>query len=283
MRPSTGADGFTLVEAMIALLLSTMVVTLVTSVFLAQNEFYTDAVRRSVLHESVRGATTVASSELRAVSAGGIVAAQGGSIVARAPLVVGAVCATDGTSLFVFFPLEGQGVDASEVSGYAVRQSAEPWRFIQGGRESLAPSSGVEAARKCAATGADTVGAPADFYRLAGIDKGNGVVVGDLVMLYRKVEFKLAPSGLEPASLGFYQGAPGATLVELASGLSARSGFAYQLLRHPSFMDRVQGKGNLDNIRNIRLYLEGVAPAARATRDSLAFDLTVTVPLENAG
>ena len=76
-RSFLGTQGFTLLEALVAMVLSTIVVSLVTSTFLAQNRFYSDAINRSTIQESERGATTRAASDLEAAFRGGVVVAVG--------------------------------------------------------------------------------------------------------------------------------------------------------------------------------------------------------------
>lgn len=277
--PRVAAGGFTLVEALIAVVLSTIVASLVTSVFLTQNQFYNDALTRSGMHDDVRGAASRVSRDLRAVEVGGVVEAEADSVVVRVPLVVGAVCGVDASNVYAYLPLGGGAVDPAEVDGWALRGVVDSWQYASGSWASAFQSSGGQAARTCAAMGADTIGATADFYRLGDLGVGKPAMPGDLLMLYAEVELKLAPSRLNPSSMGLFRGPPGGNLIELTSGLSGRSGFTYSLDKKLGYVDRVPGKGNLQRIEWVRVYIEGVAPAARAAGDSLSFDLTVTVPV----
>jgi hypothetical protein len=274
-------EGFTLVEALVAMVLSTVVVMLVTSVFLVQNQFYSEAVKRAGLHESVRSATALISSDLHGVSEGGIVAAGPDRMVFRSPLLVGGVCGVDGRKTYLFLPADGESMDPSMVSGYAIKDAASAWRYTPAPWSSIYHSSGGTAAQSCARSGADTTGAVTGFFRLDGLDSSPSIKIGDLVMLYQEVELRLASSNLHPESRGVFRGAVGGVITEVATGLSSRSGFEYGLSDRGGFQDRVNGRGNLTRIERVRFFLEGIAPASRADRDSLTFDLTLTVPLRN--
>ncbi|MFC1575415.1 PilW family protein [Gemmatimonadota bacterium] len=279
--PSLADRGFTLVEALVAMVLSTLVVILVASVFLVQNDFYADSVARSGLNENVRSAVSLVSSELRAVSFGGIVAAEPDSVVFRVPLAVGGVCAVNGTETFVLFPLGGEAVDPAEVSGYGVRDTDGEWTYTSATWASVYGVSGGAAAQTCALAGADTVGARNDFYRLDGLGASPAIQPGDLVMIYQELVFRLALSTLDSVSTALYRGPAGSPLTEYATGLSMDSAFEYQLVDRTPFIRRVTG-GRLDRIAVIRLTALGVAASSRAGADSLSFQLSVTIPLKNA-
>jgi len=263
------------------MLLSTLVVILVTSVFLVQNEFYSDSMKRTGLHENVRGAVSLVSSELRGVAAGGIVEAEADSVVFRVPLVVGGVCRVSGSETYLLLPQNGEAVDGAKVTGYAVRDPSGLWTYTAATWGTIYQSSGVMPAQACASAGADTTRATADFYRLDGLVASPALQPGDLVMLYREVTLKLATSELDSISTAVFTGLAGGTLVEFASGLTAASAFEYRLARQSNFRNRVPG-GNRRRIAVVRFSAFGAAASSRVGRDSLTFNLTVTVPLRNA-
>ena len=264
------------------MVLSTVIVMLVTSVFLVQNRFYSDAIKRAGLHESVRGATTLLSSDLHGVPGGGIVGADRDAVAFMFPLSIGGVCGVDGGKTYLFLPMEEESIGPSLVSGLAIKGPESDWRYSPGGWNSFYHSSGGEAAEACAQAGADTLGAEGSFFRLDGLGSSPPIRIGDLVMLYQEVEARLAPSKLHPGSRGLFRGPLNGTLIEVATGLSGDSGFLYGLSNNDAFRERVNGKGNLIRIDRVQLFLEGIAPASSAGRDSLTFDLTLTVPLRNA-
>ena len=263
------------------MLLSTLVVMLVASVFLVQNEYYSDVVRRSSLQENVRTAVAMVSADLRGVAAGGIVAAEEDSVVFRVPMVVGGVCAVNGTETYLHFPLEGEALDPTEVAGYAVRDDSGSWTHTAATWASVFNSSGGAAAGTCRGAGADTVGAFDDFYRLDGLSASPALQPGDLVMIFRQLELKLDISDLDSTSTAVFRGPAGGTVAEIANSLSPNSTFEYRVSGQNRFRTRIRG-GTMDRIVAIRFSALGAVPSSRANRDSLTFDLTVSVPLGNA-
>jgi hypothetical protein len=266
---------------MVAMLLSTLVVGMVASVFLVQNEFYSDAVKRSTLHESVRGSASLVTEEIQEVFPGGVVAAESDSVTYRSPLAVGGVCGVNGAETYVLLPRGGGGVDAAEVSGYAVRDAAGDWSFTPGAWATFYHSSGSGPAQRCRAAGADTTGATADFYRLDGLVASPALQVGDLIMIYREKTLRLATSTLDSVTTALFTGSAGSTLNEYASGLTPASGFQYRLANQSHWRDRVAG-GNRRRIDVVRFSARGAAVSARMGRDSITFNLTVSVRLQNA-
>ena len=85
---TTSADrgGFTLIEALIAMLLATLIVALVGSIFLAQNNFYADVVRRSEAQDDVRSVVELVSADVQSASPDGIGVADHCSVSAAEPM-----------------------------------------------------------------------------------------------------------------------------------------------------------------------------------------------------
>ena len=91
VRPSRG--GFTLVETIVALTISSVIVILVATVFQVQNQYYALQLQRSLAHDNARVATESASRELRSVMSGAFVAASDHQLVVRTPMALAGVCA----------------------------------------------------------------------------------------------------------------------------------------------------------------------------------------------
>jgi hypothetical protein len=263
------------------MLLSTLVVTMVASTFLVQNEFYSDAVRRSALHEGVRGSAFLVSAQLQGVARGGIVAAESDSVSFRMPLALGGVCAVSGSETYLFFPRDGEEIDGAEVAGYAVRDAAGDWVYTDAEWEAVFGDSGSAAAAACVTGGADTTGAATDFYRLDGLTASPVLQVGDLVMIYQQRTLKLAISTLDSISTALFTGTGGGTLTEFASSLTPSSGFQYRLSHQAHWRNRVAG-GNLRRIAVVRFLARGAMAPTTGGRDSLTFNLDVSVHLQNA-
>jgi len=276
----SGRLGFTLLEALVAMLISTLLVSMVASIFLVQNEFYADAVKKTTLHEGVRSAVALVSSELRGIPGGGIVVAEADSVTFRIPLVVGGVCGKSGSETFIYFPTGGQAIDPTLVRGYGVRDDTGAWAFTPAAWSSIYRPSGTMPSQTCRWAGADTTGATAEFYRLDGLVASPGLQAGDLVMLYMERTLRLGPSDLDSRSTGLFTGSAGGGMSEFSSGLTPASSFRYRLLNQHNWRTRVAGR-NRERVAVIRFSAHGAAPSSRVGRDSLTFNLTSTVFLRN--
>ncbi len=280
-----GLGGFTVVEAVIALTLSTVIVGLVLSVFLAQNRFYSRAITRSQVQENARAVTELISTELRTVAGGGVQVAQPQTLVVRSPLLVGVVCRPWGSgSAYVYFPTDGEGIDGGEVSGYGLRQPDGSWDFYPASWASLNDPSGGMGSIRCAEVGSDTTGVSSDYVRLNQITAvpSPPAVLGTVIMLYREREFRIQASELYPGAMAFFQGPAGDTLTEFATGMTADAGFAYSLTGDPSFVASVTGTdlGAIDVVRlTSRASSQGLHGAAS---NPYEYGWTVEVPLLNA-
>ena len=85
---SRNTRGFTFLEAILALTLSSLIVALVASVFWAQNDFYALVVERAKVHDNLRVVSDLIASEIRGVSGGGVTTAQSRQFVVRLPLAM---------------------------------------------------------------------------------------------------------------------------------------------------------------------------------------------------
>jgi prepilin-type N-terminal cleavage/methylation domain-containing protein len=279
--PPTGTRGFTLLEALVAMVLSSVVVMLVTSVFVTQNRFYSHVVNRATLHESVRTAAALVSSDLRGLASGGVVAAEPDSLVIRAPLSMGVVCGVDQRKAYVFLPLEGSAFRADEVSGYGLRDAAGSWSYTSAEWSSVHWPSGPGPAGGCAGAGAEVEGASEDFHRLDDLAASGALKVGDMVMVFQERVLKIGVSALEPSRKAIYRGRPGGALAEVATGLSEESGFWYGTPSQHGLQRWVRGKANLEGVNTIQFVAAGAAPSSRLGGSPSTFQLTVTVAPKN--
>jgi prepilin-type N-terminal cleavage/methylation domain-containing protein len=280
-KASPSVQGFTLLEALIAMVLSSVVVMLVTSVFVVQNRFYSQVVNRASLHESVRTSAALVSSDLRGLASGGVVAAEPDSLVIRAPLAMGVVCGVDQREAYVFLPLGGSAFRADEVSGYGLRDPAGSWSYTSADWSSVHRASGSGPAGVCAGVGAEVEGASEDFHRLDDLAGSGALKVGDMVMVFQERVLKIGVSALDPSSKAIYRGRPGGTLAEVATGLSEESGFWYGTPAEQGLRRWVRGRGNLEGVNKIQFVAAGAAPSGRLGVSPSTFQLTVTVPPKN--
>lgn len=283
----SGRAGFTLVEALIALVLSTLVIILVGTTFLVQNGYQARQVARAAVHDDVRAATEVVAGDLRSAMRGGITAAGNKSLTVRSPIAVAGVCERAGSFLFpVDVYLEGGvgALDLDELAGVALyRTSTRAWDYRRTSWTFVNDGSSGSAAR-CAARGADTVGVSDSYHRLRRLDLlfifTPPPMVGDLVMLFRETTYTLAPSTLRPRTHALFRQPYGGSAVEVVSGLDSISEFRYRT-GGTTYASSVTG-ASISDIDAVRLVFEGRRPAEGGSGDDVTFGWSRNVLLRNS-
>lgn len=266
--------GFTLLEAVIALTLSSIIVALVSSVFLAQNTFYATVSDQSTVQDNVRTMTSILASEVRGISSGGVRLAEADRVALRVPVAVAGVCDPRASQVRVHLVGFSQ-IDTAAVVGYAVGGATGAWNYQTATWGSLFASSGSTDAGACYTNGADTAGAATDFVDL----NISGVPVGDLVMLFSEVEYSIAASTLQPGSLALYRGPFGGTLTELVTGLTTTAGFEYR--RGNATYYTAVASADLPSIDGLRVAALGTAAQAPAGT-AFTFGWTIRIPMESS-
>ena len=274
MRSSRSARGLSL---------STVLVLLVWSVFLAQNELYEDVVRRSGVHDKVRSAVVLVASEVRPVTEGGFVVASSDQLVLRAPLSMGFVCRVQGNRIWTYLPRSSAGLDTAHVTGYGVRGSDGTWRYYADTWDNFSNTVGSGVASQCSNIGFDIDGLDVDhFHRLDG--PGNtpspNPQPGDAFMLIRELELRFSDSTLDPEHAALYRGTYGEALVEYATGLAFDSNFQYRLQGETTFSTEVTGSDR-DLIDVVRVTVRGVDSEEAGGLDPYDYELVRDIPIRN--
>jgi hypothetical protein len=276
--------GFTLVEAIIALTLSSVLVVLVSTVFLVQNQYYALQLERSATQDNARVVTETVASEIRSIMEGGVVLAQNKRLVVRSPIVLGVVCAhSSGSRVAVQIRGGDANLDTDEVSGVALRDSLTgTWNYRDAGWSSMHQTSGSPAA-DCAANGADTVGATGDYHRFRRFNTffGGLPALGSVVMFYRNVEYEFDTSEMDVTTTALFRGMYGDDLVEFATGMDASAGFQYRT-GGSTYANTVSG-GSLANIDAIRIVAQARRRPETGGVDDVTFGWAVNVFLRNGG
>lgn len=277
------AAGFSLIELLIALLISTAIGALVFTIFALQNRFYSATSVSSRAQQTVRGAADLIATDLRPVARGAMLVAERGRWAARVPVAMGIVCTLPGGGdAHTYFALNGQPVDGSIVAGFAVLSPSGAWSYSQASWGSLWVSSGGSSVTACTGQGNANSGFASDYLLL------NDVVTlanpapdtGSAVMLYAALEYRFAASALEPGTLGLFRGPLNGTLVEYASGFDPSAHFQYRV-GNGTWQESAAGK--LAEVTAVRLVARA-APVSRAAgrADPQRFGVTIDVPLRNA-
>jgi type II secretory pathway pseudopilin PulG len=277
------AAGFSLVELLLALLISTAIGALVFTTFAIQNRFYAGTSASGRAQQAVRGAADLIASDLRPVAAGAVQVAERDRWVARVAVGMGIVCELPGGGdLRAYFALDGRSVDGSSVAGLAVHSPSGAWSFYPVAWSSLFVSSGGSAVTACTGQGNEDSGFASDYLELNDVAIWANPVPepGWPLMLYAELEYRFAASQLEPGTRGLFRGPSGGTLVEYASGFEADAHFQYRV--DGSYEESVTG-ASLADVTAVRLVAEA-APVSRAggVATPRPYAVTIDVPLRNA-
>jgi hypothetical protein len=266
------------------MVLSSVVILLVSSTFLVQNNYYATQTQLTGAHDNARVATELVASELRSTMRDGVVVAGAGTLTVRSPMAVGVICDRSGAGDADIYTEGGeQALTTAEVAGVAVRDSVSgDWTYATASWGAINRSDGSSAAN-CWANGADTVGARPHYHRIGGLDGLFGTVpsVGSVVMLFRETTFKIQTSELDPSGLGLFRGVQGGTLVEFATGMDSTARFRYKT-GGSTYADTVVA-ASLDDIDVVRIEADARKPARTGGRDDITFGWAVDIPIRNAG
>ena len=271
--------GFTLLEAILALTLSSVIVALVSSVFLAQNDFYRLVIQRTRVQDNLRAVTDLIASEIRGVSGGGVTTAESRQFIVRLPLAVGGVCHRQASHGRVYMPGLSE-IDGDDVAGYARQDASGDWTYttITEKWSKLLVSSGNNDADECATrSGADTVGASQDYGRL---EIAGGTTLGEAIMIWQEVEFNIDESVLDPTTLAVFRRATGVALREFATGIAPDAKFEYST-GTSTFYNSVVG-AELENIDAIRVTASAIASDSTGTVSGYQYEWIVKIPLKNS-
>jgi hypothetical protein len=259
------------------------VVILVSTVFLVQNQYYALQLGRSVAHDNARTATEFLSRELRSVMPGGFVVAENQRLVVRSPMVLAVVCATQGrNNVSVHYEGGEGGLDTDEVSGFAVQDSASGlWSYYDVPSWNTIRQSGGRPARDCARNGADTLSATDEFQRLRRLGDYHSSVPGpgDVIMLYRLVEYTYRASELDPTTTGLFRGISGDPLVELVTGMDSIAQFRYRT-SGTVYSSAVTGP-TLGSIDAVRLVAQSRQNAETGGQDDITYGWGTNVYMRN--
>jgi prepilin-type N-terminal cleavage/methylation domain-containing protein len=196
-RMRSKRSGFSLIELLIALLVTAIVGTTLVSLLLAQTRFYERQNSRRDARAVARGPFNLMMSELRMVEPGaGIVAASGSSLTLRVPYAFGVHCGDGNVSML---PIDSLMYGEAGMSGYAWRSSSSgAYNYVTAG---VSLSAGVPG--QCTSVGITTLPG-AQVIRLAPWS-GPAAGFGIPVLLFRQIRYQFAASVMYPGRVGLWR------------------------------------------------------------------------------
>ena len=255
-------DGFTIIEIMIAMLMTSILGAALVKTMISSNQFIDRIEAGRDARGSARAALNLLSTELRMVSAGtGIEAATPTSLTMRVAYRVGMACSSTvgipGVVVATFTPSDTSIASTSlGYTGFASLQSSGEYQYTNG---IGTPAAG--AASVCTAAPASlTPVAGSSTLSMSGLALPAAIPPGTPVVLWRRVQYDLAPSVILPGRLALWRRQlDGASAVisseELAAPLEASTRFGFYINNARASSDTVPT--SLGDLRGIELRLVG--------------------------
>jgi prepilin-type N-terminal cleavage/methylation domain-containing protein len=276
--------GFTLVELMIALVLSAVVGAAVTGVFVSQSRFYDEQEKITAARAVSRAATNMLLTELRAVEAqNGVILAAADSIVVRVPYALGVACGTNLTQLHVsLLPVDSALFQQARFAGYLWRDTtATNYTLVE---NALITIDNSPASNTCAAQGVSVINTNGQRGRVVAVSRplvGSTPPVTSAIMLYQRVTYRFAPSTMVPGTRGLYRQVAGSALgrEELAAPFAASARFRFYVLNGANAQDAPPA--SLANLRGLELVLDGLNERPDPDGGSRTAPLTTAVFFRN--
>lgn len=200
MRRLSATHGFTLVELLVALVISGLLAGVIFQMLMGQSRFVGVQSARQEVQQNSRGALELIASELRNVpagAAGGVQAADHNSVTVRVPRIWGMICdVPNGTFVDVAFPA-GLGVafDGDAAAG-------RPWPALVAriGPTAWSTPKAISSVGAAASTCASAALEPGVERRSFSVGSTAGLAAGQRVYLYDPVAYRTAtladPPGL---------------------------------------------------------------------------------------
>lgn len=273
--------GFTLIEALVALVLSSVVIVLVSGTFLAQSRYYSSQTLNVRAHDNARVATGRLASEIRSTMEDGFVVAGPRTLTIRSPMVLAMVCDRVSSQVRVHFEGGVSQLATNEVAGVALRDAGTGAWTYQNASWSTLDGGFIGAAGACADNGADTAAAVPEFQEIAqlGVLFGTPPDEGDLVMFFRETTFRIQQSTLDTLTLGLYRREYGGSLVEFATGMDTTAQFQYRT-GGTTYADTVSSS-SVGDIDAVRIVADARLPARSGGQEDITFGWSVNLAVRN--
>lgn len=269
--------GFTLVETLIALVLSSIVIALAAHSFLVQNTFYATLTLRAEAQDNARAATQLLGLDVRTAAEDGILIAGARTLTIRTPIATSVICNKASSSQGDIQTPGGEDrLNPATVAGLALRNDST-WEYSIADWSSLNGTDAGSAAG-CAAAGADTSGASGDFHRLVSLNSLFSTTpdVGDVVMLFRETTYTFGVSELDSVSTALFRTPRGFAPLEFVTGMDSTAQFQYRVAGTSTYVDTVTA-ASLGSIDAVRIVANARRPAATGGQDDITFGWSTNI------
>lgn len=277
---SSRRAGFSLVEVLIALVLTAIIGAAVTNVFINQSRFYDAQEKTSSARSVSRAATNMLLTELRAVeTTGGVIAAAADAITVRAPVALGVVCGSVFTTIHVSLLPVDSAVYAQAATtgfaGYAWRTSATDYDYDDTGAQ---PGNGSAAV--CDAAGIKMFTGAGERGRVITVPTvGTAPPPTAALMLYQRVTYTFAPSVIVPGARGLWRQAGNGVAEELAAPFDETARFRFYPVNSAVAQDLAPA--TLADLRGIELVLPSRSERPNSDGEHTLIPLTTAIFFRN--
>lgn len=284
--PNRNDAGFTLVEMLIALVITGIMAAGVISLLMGQNRFYGSTDDVVYAEQNLRATSDLLGSELRGMfvrssASSDLVTAQDDQLTFRLDTHRGVVCHVDGDDVYAFLFSEpaAPNVDGGAARGYAFREaySSSAWTYDESWdpRGSLDRSTGQNTTitETC-----ETNGGPADdaanYDQFVLFRNWGGASVpddGSILRLFGRVTYSFGSSGFGSGTAVFRNGQ------ELAAPFESDAAFSYVM--DGGGVQSSVSSGSIGDVERIRISATAVGEGAN--RYDVTRDLEFDIPLKN--
>ena len=270
-------DGFTLVEALIGLVISGLLASALLSMMLGQSRFYERTDDQIWAEQSNRATFDLVSSELRMASAEDLLAAESDSVAIRFDIMRAIVCdstAADAATLMVYDTVAAWGLDGGFIGTAYSDPYDEDFEYADAFLPStVATGSGPKA--DCVANGSPTSPPDNSFAELSGWSGSftNGVPDrGGMVRFYSRLAYHFSPSTFFQSRTALWRGAQ-----ELVGPFENGAAFSYVM--DDGSVENSVSSADFDEVVAIRVTATAIGDGAN--RYDVERDLQFDIPFRN--
>jgi prepilin-type N-terminal cleavage/methylation domain-containing protein len=272
-----GDSGFTLVEALIAMVVSGFLASAMLALVLGQSRFYERMDDQIWAEQTNRATIDLMLSELRQASTGDLIAAESDSVSIRFDIIRAVVCdstAADEATLMAYDSIAAWGLAGGFIGTAYSDPYVEDFEYVDGWLPTTG-STGSTPKATCVANGAPGTGTDNTFATMTGwgAQFTNGVPDrGAFVRFYGRLTYRFAASTFFESRAALWRGAQ-----ELTGPFVNGAAFSY-VMANGSVQNSV-ASGSFDQVRAIRVTATAVGDGAN--RYNVQRDLEFEIPFRN--
>lgn len=265
VRPHGGSSGFTMVEILVAMVVTGIVGAGIVQLLLSQNEFYSTIDDRAFTEHSLRASAELLNRELRAVAPEDIVSADAGQLTVYQDSLRAVVCeSSDPVYAYVYHRVSSPRLESGTIGAYYRNVETGSYEYLP----SFEPSfSGYHPVTECENNGAPE-GRPDEYYMSWDWSTSPGPPPdGAVIRIFGQVTYSIEPSDFGEGHALWRNGE------ELVGPFTSESEFRYRM----DDGTETTSPGTLSNIRSVIVdgRLRESERSRGETRRALNLDITL--------